>query len=314
MRKIGNLCCFILFSFMINSCHENDDGPGVQIKKLNYPSASAIEYYNGKLYVMGDDATSMIVLDTNLKIIDSIPFTHYSGRRIPKDIKSDLEASSMYLHGRYEILLLFGSMSAPNRNHCYWYDFKKKAIDRASVAPVCSKIKRLGIEQVNVEGICTVNDDLIISNRGNKSYKKNFLLVSRKDLWKTDTSYEVKAITVMSNEDTAVFAGISGLHYSEKEDLLIMSVSTEDTRSVYEDGAIGKSYLWIIDSISHKLNRLEMKPDRMIDLEKIDPDFKGQKIESATVIEETKKSSRLILVADNDDGTSTIFKLSIKLD
>ena len=33
----------------------------VQIKKLDYPSASAIEYYDGKLYLMGDDATKLLV-------------------------------------------------------------------------------------------------------------------------------------------------------------------------------------------------------------------------------------------------------------
>jgi hypothetical protein len=40
----------------------------VQIKKLEYPSASSIEFYEGKLYVMGDDATKLLVLDTDLNI------------------------------------------------------------------------------------------------------------------------------------------------------------------------------------------------------------------------------------------------------
>ena len=67
----------------------------VQIKKLDYPSASAIEYFDEKLYVMGDDATNLLVLDTSLNIIDSIPLLSYPGKRIPKDIKPDLEASAL---------------------------------------------------------------------------------------------------------------------------------------------------------------------------------------------------------------------------
>ena len=75
-----------------------------------------------------------------------------------------------------------------------------------------------------------------------------------------------------------------------------------------------KSFLWMINNISTKLNSKKIGPDRIIDLEEIDPRFKKQKIESATVINETKELINLVLVADNDDGSSTIFKLSIKGD
>jgi hypothetical protein len=50
---------------------------------------------------------------------------------------------------------------------------------------------------------------------------------------------------------------------------------------------------------------------RVIDLEYTDPRFKGQKIESATVIKETDKLIYLALVAENDDGKATVFKMSI---
>ena len=312
MRTTGKIFYCILASSIVFSCNQTEMNSTVQIKKLDYPSASSVEYFNDKLYVMGDDATNLLVLDTNFKIIDSIHMTSYPGKRIPKEIKPDLEASTLYIHGYNEILLFFGSLSTHQRNHCVWYDFKKKTIDSTSLDHLNSKIKALGIEQVNIEGICIVNDELLMANRGNKSYPKNFLLISRKDLWKTDTSYDVRPIPVITQEDTSFFAGISGLHYSEKSDQLIMSVSTEDTRSVHEDGTIGKSYLWIIENISSKLNSMSISPDKIIDLETIDPRFKDQKIEEAAVIEETKDFMRLVLVADNDDGSSTIFKMSLK--
>ena len=50
----------------------------------------------------------------------------------------------------------------------------------------------------------------------------------------------------------------------------------------------------------------------MIDLEFSDARFKGQKIESATVIGETGDLIHLAMVADNDDGSSTVFKMSIR--
>jgi hypothetical protein len=90
-----------------------------------------------------------------------------------------------------------------------------------------------------------------------------------------------------------------------------MTVSTEDTKNSYEDGAIGKSYLWIINNISTKIDKRALGDKRVIDLEYIDSRFKGQKIESATVIKETDKLIYLALVADNDDGSSTVFKMTI---
>jgi len=93
-----------------------------------------------------------------------------------------------------------------------------------------------------------------------------------------------------------------------------MTVSTEDTRNSYDDGAIGKSYLWIVNNISNKLSSKTLTPDKIIDLEEIDPRFKNQKLESVTVIGETNDLILLALVADNDDGSSTICRMSIKKD
>ena len=85
MRKIGNLLNFIFVFLTIYSCRNKEILLEVQIRKLDYPSASAIEYFDEKLYVIGDDATIVLVMDTSLNIIDSIPLLYYPGKRIPKD-------------------------------------------------------------------------------------------------------------------------------------------------------------------------------------------------------------------------------------
>jgi len=112
-------------------------------------------------------------------------------------------------------------------------------------------------------------------------------------------------------KDTASFKGTSGLCYAKESDQLILTISTEDTRSSHEDGAIGKSYLWIINNFSTKIINRALGTKRVIDLEYIDSRFKGQKIEAATVIKETDKLIYLALVAENDDGKSIVFKMSI---
>ena len=90
-----------------------------------------------------------------------------------------------------------------------------------------------------------------------------------------------------------------------------MTVSTEDTRNSMDDGAIGKSYLWIIKNITTKKRWKAVNPDKIIDLDAADARFRGQKIESVCITKETNKSLYLTLVADNDDGTSSLFRLVI---
>jgi len=280
----------------------------VQIKKLDYPSASCIEYYDGKLYLAGDDATKLLVLDTNLNIVDSIPIISYPENRIPKDIKPDLEASA--LNG--DNLFLFGSGSlSPYRNFAWRYDLKTKDKDSINLEPLFRKIKRMGIEQINIEGACFVSGKLLLANRGNKSYPHNHLIIADENLLVNDSSFKIFVIPLAPQKDTASFKGVSGLCYAKESDQLILTVSTENTRSSHEDGAIGKSYLWIINDISRKMIDRALGTKRVIDLEYIDPRFKGQKIEAATVLKETDKLIYLALVAENDDGKSIVFKISV---
>ena len=260
---------------------------------------------------MGDDATKLLVLDTNLNIDDSISILSYPENRIPKDIKPDLEAS--VLNGDNLFVLGSGSLS-PYRNFGWRLNLKTKDNDSINLEPIFLKMKERGIEQINIEGACFVPGKLILVNRGNKGYPRNQFIITDKKSWTNDSSFQISVIPFEAQKDTASFKGISGLCYAKQNDQLIMTVSTEDTRNSYDDGEIGKSYLWMINNISTKLNGKTISPDRIIDLEEIDPRFKTQKIESVIVISETNEQINLILVADNDDGSSTIFKMSITKD
>ena len=308
MRKIGKLFYYLFTLIFIFSCNEKETTQTVEIRKLDYPSASAVEYHNGTIYIMGDDATALLVLDSSLNIIDSIPLIVYPGKRIPKNIKPDFEASAI----SRDSLFLFGSGSMdPYRNSGRIVNLKTKDSNSLHLEPFYTKAKSLGIEQINVEGACFIKEKLILVNRGNKGYPENFLIITTDNFWLSPDIAPLSLIRFEPQKDTASFKGISGLTYSGESDRLIATVSTEDTRNVHEDGTIGKSFLWIIDSISFKLSSKLLAPDKIIDLEEIDPGFKGQKIESATIIEETKDLMRLVLVADNDDGSSTVFKMSM---
>lgn len=302
----------LLFVILFSSCKEHSVLSDV--KKLpDYPSASGIEYFNKQLFIMGDDARDLLITDSDLAVTDSIPLYFFDGKRISKDVKADLEAISLVQDGNQSLLLLLGSGSlAPYRNGGWLIDPLTKHADSIRLDSFYQRLKTLGLDVLNIEGVCSIPGSVILANRGNNAWRKNDLVLTSEGFWKDQSLSPINLIRMGANTDSAVFNGVSGLGYAAKTDQLLLSVSTENTSSNTGDGAIGKSYLWIVKNISSKKNWKIINPDEIIDLEKIDQRFKGQKIESVCVTSETNNFLHLVLAADNDDGSSSIFKLIVE--
>lgn len=282
-----------------------------EIKKLDhYSSASGIEYFRNHYYVIGDDANNLLILDEAFNSKDSIQLYSFSEKRIPKAIKPDLEAITVTKNGT---LLIVGSGSlAPTRNTAWIIDPVTKQKDSIRLDIFYQRLKLNGLEEINIEGICSMPGSVVFSNRGSKGYPKNHLIFTNEDFLKDQTNARLIIVPVGSNTDSSFFNGVSGLAYSTKSDRLIITVSTEDTRNNMDDGAIGKSYLWIVKNISSKKGWKAINPDEIIDLEAIDPKFNGQKIESVCITKETTRFLHLVLAADNDNGASSIFRLIVE--
>ena len=300
---------FLFFNIFL-SCNSSHDP--IEVKQFSYPSGSGIEFYNEHFYLIGDDATSLLQLDNNFNITDSILLYDSIQGRIPKETKPDLEGITVINDKDNPGLLIIGSGSLkPYRNTAWLIDLSKKGKTEFHVDSFYQRLNTKGLEVINIEGICAIPGNIVFSNRGNKVYQKNFLILTSADFITNQSTSAIHSIQINGSEDTAGFKGVSGLAYAPGSDKLILTVSTEDTRNAYEDGTIGKSYLWIIDNISSKIKNDTISANRIIDLETIDSRFTGEKVESACVISENEKNIFLALTADNDKGSSTVFKINI---
>ena len=204
-----------------------------------------------------------------------------------------------------------GSLS-PYRNAGWLIDPVTKHKTQIDLKPFYSRLKAEGIDALNIEGITAIPGGIVLASRGNKSFAANYLIFTSNGFWYKQDSAAIKIIKAGTNIDTAFFNGVSGLEYSSLSDQLLLTVSTENTNSSVQDGAIGKSYLWIINNISAKKNMAAINPNKIIDLEEMDERFKGHKIESVCILFENKKQMQLALVADDDKGTSILFKITLK--
>ena len=276
----------------------------------HYPSASSIELYNNKLYVMGDDAQKLLVLDKDYNETDSIHFFEATEKRIAKIDKADPEASTVIEFEGKPHLFLCGSASTAKRENVFLLNLDgNNTIDTFSISSFIQKIKKQ-LPDVNIEGCTAYNNKIILANRANLASRYNNLIITANNFF-TDEQSEYNIIQL--NMDTADVKGISSLQYIKEKDWLIVTASVEETASSYADGAIGNSYIGLIKNFSSAIKNTSISLDKWIDLAALIPQLQKQKIEGLTVEAITSNSMMLHLVSDNDNGESTIYKVEISL-
>ena len=174
-----------------------------------------------------------------------------------------------------------------------------------------NRLRNAGLTDLNIEGSASVPAFTVLASRGSKGFTRNYLVFTSPRFWEKQDIAPIKLIKTGIQSDTTGFAGISGLDYSYATDQLLITVSTENTQNSYDDGEIGKSYLWIVNDISAKRRMDAINPDRIIDLDEMDSRFKGHKIESVAIISETGKHKEIVLVSDDDKGGTVLFRVML---
>lgn len=279
----------------------------------DFPSASAVEFHDNKLYLIGDDATCIQVLDKDYQLIKSIRISGVAEKRIAKAVKADYEAATLIsLHG-CTYLMASGSLATEKRRQLLLLPLPEgdsAAVQFIPYPPAfTAELLNSGINELNIEGAAVVNNTLLLSNRGNNTWPQNQLVLTTPGFWE-QAAPPVSVVPFTLLTPTPVFAGVSELCYVPEKDLLLCTFSSEATANAYDDGAIGDSYIGWISHISRKLSQAVITPDGMLNLTGADPAFKGEKIEGICLESIEDNILTLHLVSDNDAGTSRLFKVS----
>ncbi|HRI20328.1 MAG TPA: hypothetical protein PLA68_05220, partial [Panacibacter sp.] len=162
-----------------------------------------------------------------------------------------------------------------------------------------------------IEGAAAIGNEILLSNRGNKNRPDNHLIKTVSDFF-TKQEEIISGIAILDiNRDNAAPAGVSALCYSDCNDTLFFTASTELTENAIDDGEIGDSYLGMVQQISLKLEQEIIEPDMMINLSKSNSVFNTEKIESLCIEQHDKERIIFHLVSDNDDGKTGLFKIAV---
>lgn len=284
----------------------------------DFPSGSSISIHRDKLYLIGDDAKDILVLDTQYNPITTIHLFDYPDKRIPKPIKQDFETSTIVNLDGSNYLFVLGSGSLQTRTKGFLISLEAKDQAKHSqhafeYSIFLDRVKALDIGEINTEGGAIVENHFVLSNRSNLKNPDSKLLVTDIGFWMDQEGAGIYVIDLILPIDTKPIIGVSELYYLESLDVLFFTLSTEVTSDAYDDGPIGDSYLGWIDAISNKIKSPTLSLDGMINLSDCSTEFKGEKIEGLCV--ETNKNNEMTLhfVSDNDKGASKLFKVKALL-
>ncbi|MET6997374.1 DUF6929 family protein [Chitinophaga defluvii] len=276
------------------------------------PSASGIAYTGGTYYVIGDDAARVFCLDTQWNIVSTITLTDFEGYRIPKPDKADWEAATLVDIKGVRYLLALGSGSkSPQRDLA--------AIINLTVQPLAAELKQTGtfygrlrsegLAALNIEACAAIDNRLLLANRGHLAHAYNTLLLcDHAEIWAGDA--HARQIALLLPQAIGTFNGISGLAYDPRTDRLFFTTSAEATSSTYDDGEIGESMLGVVLNAGQRLKEKTIVPDHLVHLSSVSALFYQQKIESVCLVSDGEDET-IVLAADNDNGSSHLFKLKI---
>ena len=297
--------------------------PRIQLIKslliTDFPSGSSINYHEGKFYLIGDDSTNILILDTDYLKIDSVQLFDYTEKRIPKSDKIDLEGSVILKMDGTDHLLIVGSASRKHRKRIILIPFSNGGLDFKTLQHSLHKtkdfIKRIKaneIEEINLEGVCLLKNDLVLGNRGNRASQNNHLIITDHNFWEQqdDAKLLIRKLEMPDGQSEKIL-GVSELCYIEEQDPLLITLTSEATENAYDDGAIGNSYIGWIKNAASRLQSDNAVLDGMINLAEIDAIFESEKIEGICVEKVTSNELILHLVSDNDLGESRLFKIKM---
>ena len=284
----------------------------------DFPSGSSINYCNGQLYLVGDDARTVLILDKQYAEIDSIQLFVHEEKRIPKKEKADLEASTFLIVDGIEYLLILGSGSKRLRKKIRLIPYKMTVLDMVESSIIdadafIDRVKSCGVDEVNFEGVTHAGNSIIISNRGNRKNITNHLIITESGFWNNQAQAALRIIPLQIPSSSDGMPGISEIYYEESLDLLLIALSSEDTNNAYDDGAIGNSYIGWIKGFKSKMANSVLTINGTVCLPDIHSDFEREKIEGLCVEMIEDKSMIIHLISDNDLGESKLFKVKVPI-
>jgi hypothetical protein len=277
------------------------------------PSASGISIVKDSAYIIGDDGSSIykLSLQTHQFRKISLPDIRPGTYRVPKDLKKDFESTVTGTINNHTYLLAFGSGTLyPHRDTLLLMDIGDENIRRISLSAFYNQLiqqSKLDRKDFNIEGAAISGNHLYLFNRADGIiFQVNWMeFFQYIDYDATSPSIPPAAMhTIYLPEQGGVKAGFSGACTLDDETILF-TASLENTKNWVDDGEIMGSYVGVLDVTAQNITlNTGLLLRKGSEVPKV-------KLESLDIVSSSKDSIIIESVADNDDGTSAIYRLRL---
>ena len=166
-------------------------------------------------------------------------------------------------------------------------------------------------DQINIEGLAISNDKVYLANRGN-SFENLLFTFSKKDFFnyllrETRPLPKIEVTKIIAPKIGKHQSTLSGLDYISNNNSLVFTTSIELTENAYHDGLVLGSFIGLIpiSELTNNVN-LEQFSNIMFNNKGIIP----TKAESITITEDKNNELHAVVVSDNDNGVSELFKIT----
>lgn len=283
-----------------------------EFKIPNFSSGSGMAKINNVFYACGDDDARLWFLDNEGKVLNTWQIwdsTDIENNRISKKVKPDFEAITNITIQNDSALLIFGSgTKAVKREYIIeahitpnQFAYRKNA---QKLYEWIKKQANLGEDELNIEGACSLYEDILITNRHNNQMyqinKKGLLnYLENNDLSLLSMKISHFKLPVVG-KDTARLSGATRI---PNTNIICFSASIESTENWVDDGKILGSFVGLInwDTKEYFSTKLELKNKA---------DFKG-KLEAIEFNGFKNNSLNLIGITDDDNGTTSFLKIQL---
>ena len=302
----------ITFTACINTS-EREHALNIAIKhkkKLEQiPSGSGSIFYQDSLWVVGDNVTQIYKLSLVNYSYSSFFITGSDTtlQVVPKTDKQDLEAVCVGEMNDSKQLFAFGSGSKiPQRDSLLVVSLEER--NKQSIYSLkrfyeyLRKQAHLLPEQWNIEAATIVGDSLLLINRGDN---RVFVVA-----WEAfaiflhnGTLPSIHSFTLELPKYNRHLARVSGAT-TLKNGTILFCASIEDTDDWYSDGEVLGSYIGVFDLKTQKVTDVAM-------LKTKDGAAYNVKLESLAVTKEEPTQTKIVAIADNDDGSTLLLHLDI---
>lgn len=317
MHVKANLYILATITFLTGSCRENQPTEMLIIEEErlldSIPSASGLVIDGDSAWIVGDDATSIYRLNLTSYDQHAIPLHDFDSQlyRLPKPIKHDFECANLITWNHKQYLLAFGSGSlAPYRDSILLLNTAHTTDQQIlSVQPFYAALQQLtGTDstQWNIEASAIAGDSLLLCNRGN-----NIIISCNADSLMHYLLFAGAAIPEISFHRASLpriegkEARLSGICTLD-DNRLLFSASVEDTPDWIKDGPILGSFIGVYSLNEKKVLASHLLKDKQGHIAK-------EKLESIDIVSNQGGTITCIAVADNDNGTSRLFRLKLTM-